>query len=63
MDIYMLSDGETVSFEEGNKTRIVVLEDVKGDTVVLDIGTSATEFDEFMPEAQKVLDTVKWGGS
>ncbi len=63
MDIYMLSDGETVSFEEGNKTRIVVLEDVKGDTVVLDIGTSATEFDEFMPEAQKVLATVKWGGS
>jgi hypothetical protein len=63
MDIYRLSDGETISFEEGNKTRIVVLEDVKGDTVVLDIGTSATEFDEFMPEAQKVLDTVKWGGS
>ncbi len=63
MDIYRLGDGETVSFEEGNKTRIVVLEDVKGDTVVLDIGTSTSEFDEFMSEAQKVVDSVKWTGS
>jgi hypothetical protein len=23
----------------------------------------ATDFDEFAPEAQKVIDTVKWGGS
>jgi hypothetical protein len=29
-----------------------------------DIGVSeASEFDEFMIEAKKVLDTVKWGGS
>jgi hypothetical protein len=64
MDIYRLNGEETVGFEDGNKTRIIVLEDVKGETVALDIGVSeASEFDEFMPEAQKVVDTVKWGGS
>jgi phosphosulfolactate synthase (CoM biosynthesis protein A) len=39
------------------------LEDVKGNTVVIDINTSPSEFDEFVSEAEKVLDTVKWGGS
>jgi hypothetical protein len=64
VDIYMLSGGEPVSFEDEVKTRIIVYEDVKGETVANDIGVSeASEFDEFMPEAKKVLDTVKWGGS
>ena len=64
MDIYRLNGEETVGFEDGNKTRIIVLENVKGGTVALDIGVSeASEFDEFMPEAQKVVDSVKWTGS
>jgi hypothetical protein len=36
---------------------------VKGETVEIDISTSASEFDEFLPEAQKVVDSVEWGGS
>jgi hypothetical protein len=64
MDIYMLGSGETVGFEDGNKTRIIVLEDVKGEMVAFDIGVSqSSEFDEFLPEAQKVVDSVEWGGS
>jgi hypothetical protein len=64
VDIYSLRGGEPVGFEDGVKTRIVVYEDVKGETVANDIGVSeASEFDEFMTEAKKVLDTVKWGGS
>ncbi len=64
MDVYSLSGGEPVGFEDGTKTRIIVLEHVKGETVANDIGVSeANEFDEFMPEAKKVLDTVKWGAS
>ena len=63
MDIYMLSSGETVGFEDGNKTRII-LEGVKGETVAIDIGVSKpSEFEEFLPEAQKVIDTVEWTGS
>jgi hypothetical protein len=63
MDMWMLSTGEALWFVEGIKTRLIILEDVKGNTVVIDINTSPGEFDEFMPEAQKVVDSVKWGGS
>jgi len=64
MDIYRLGNGEPLAQEDGDKVRIIVLEDVKGNMVSFDIGVSeASEFDEFMPEAQKVVDSVKWGGS
>ena len=43
--------------------RLIVLEDVKGETVTIGFVSPATEFDEFAPEAQKVIDTVEWGGS
>ena len=43
--------------------RLIVLEDVKGETVTIGFVSRATEFDEFAPEAQKVIDTVKWRGS
>jgi hypothetical protein len=36
---------------------------VEGETVTIGIGSKAREFDEFAPEAQKVLETVKWSGS
>jgi hypothetical protein len=39
------------------------LENVKGETVTIGLGSKAGGFDEFAPEAQKVLDTVKWGDS
>jgi hypothetical protein len=57
MDMWQLSTGEALWFVEEAKTRLIILEDVKGNTVVID--TSASEFDEFMPEAQKVADSVK----
>jgi hypothetical protein len=39
------------------------LEDVKGETVTIGFGSTAAEFDEFVPKAQEVLDSVKWRGS
>ena len=63
MDIWMLSNGEALWFKEPFKIRLVILEDVKGNTVVIDIQSPPTEVDEFVPEAQKVVDSVKWGGS
>jgi hypothetical protein len=63
MDMWQLSTGEALWFVEKNKTRLVILDDVQGNTVVIDINTSLSEFNEFMPEAQKVVDSVKWGGS
>jgi hypothetical protein len=51
------------SLNEGEKKRFIILEDVKGQPLCIVYGGSVTDFDEFAPEAQKVLDTVKWGGS
>jgi hypothetical protein len=61
--IFRLSSGSSVAYREADKSRLIVLEDVKGETVTLGFSSPATEFDEFAPEAQKVIDTVKWTGS
>jgi hypothetical protein len=57
------SVGEDWAVEEGNKDRLTVLEDVKGQTVVIDFGSPAAKFDEYWPEAEKVVESVKWEGS
>src|SRR5215210_7593374 len=64
LDIAPLSnDQEAAIFTEGNKRKVIVLEDVKGDTVMIWFAAPPEEFDEFAPEAQKVVDSVKWAGS
>jgi hypothetical protein len=64
VDIAPLSGGEQgVYFREANKRRVIILEDLKGETVTIDFAAPVVLFDEFAPEAQKVVDTVKWGGS
>jgi hypothetical protein len=55
--------GNQVVFFEGDKIHAIVLEDVKGETVYLDYGGLATAFDKVAPEAQKLVDSVKWSGS
>src|SRR5215217_3764005 len=64
LDIAPLSnDQEAAIFMEVNKRKVIVLEDVKGDTVMIWFAAPPDEFDEFAPEAQKVVDSVKWSGS
>ena len=64
VDIASLSSGQAgIAFLEPYKRRVIILEDVKGDRVYLDISSPIDAFDEYTPEAQKVLDTVKWDGS
>ena len=63
VDIFRLSSGPPIAFWEQEKIGLSILEDVKGHTVIIGFGSPATEFDEFAPEAQKVIDTVKWRGS
>jgi hypothetical protein len=58
--LFYLSTGDPISQVEGDKVRLVVLDDVKGETVTIGFVSPATEFDEFAPEAQKVIDTVEW---
>jgi hypothetical protein len=54
-----LSDGNSVEYPLGGKDRITIVE-VAGETVIIDIGPPADAFDEFLPKAQEVLDTVEW---
>jgi hypothetical protein len=61
VDTFKYSDGTGAGAGKGFKYRAIVLENVKGETVTIGLGSKAGEFDEFAPEAQKVLDTLKWG--
>ena len=64
VDIAPLSDDQAAAyFKEVSKRKVFVLEDVKGDTVMIWFAAPPEEFDEFAPEAQKVVDSVKWSGS
>src|SRR5215203_1807796 len=63
VDLVRLSTGEQLFGAEGYPVRVIVLEDVEGETVTIGIFSPASEFEEFVPEAQKVIDTVKWSGS
>jgi hypothetical protein len=65
LDIFYLSGGEQIGyFKEANRERrVFVLEDVKGETVVIWFAAPPDVFDKFAPKAQKVVESVKWGGS
>jgi hypothetical protein len=63
VDTFKYSDGSDAATAKGFKHRAIVLEGVQGETVTIGIGSKASEFEEFAPKAQKVLETVKWGGS
>jgi hypothetical protein len=57
------SDGDDWAIEEGNKNRLTILKDVKGEKVIIDFTSPAARFDESWPKAEKVLETVEWKGT
>jgi hypothetical protein len=63
VDTFKYSDGSDAASTKGFEYRAIILEDVKGETVTIGIGSKVGEFEEFLPEAQKVLETVEWGSS
>jgi hypothetical protein len=63
VDVFEQRFGHQVILFEGDKVHFIVLEDVKGETLTIDYGGLATDFDEVAPEAQKVVESVKWGDS
>jgi hypothetical protein len=48
---------------ERGKDSLIVLKGVQGETVVAIISAPADKFDEFLPDAQKVLRNVEWKGA
>ena len=63
VDLGSLSTGGPIFVVGGDKTRVIVLEDVEGETVTIGFVSRASEFGELASEAQKVLDSVEWRGS
>jgi hypothetical protein len=63
VDLFRLSTGAPILLVEGYKASFIVLEDIEGETVTIGFVSRASEFGEFAPEAQKVLDSVEWRGS
>jgi len=63
VDLFRLSTGAPILLVEGYKASAIVLEDIEGETVTIGFVSRASEFGEFAPEAQKVLDNVEWRGS
>jgi hypothetical protein len=67
--LFKFTDGTPGYAGKGYQIRTIILEGVKGKTVTISIignpttGDPTTEFEEFLPQAQKVLDSVKWRGS
>lgn len=62
VDTWKPSSGLPHYQREQAKVRVTVLEDVEGETVTIGFGSRTTDFDEYAPEAQKVIDTVERGG-
>jgi hypothetical protein len=58
--LWQLSDQSPVNLTQGAQRRVIVL-NVRGETVIISIlAPSADKFEEFLPKAQGVLDTVEW---
>jgi hypothetical protein len=49
--------------DEGFTSRTLVLDDVEGETVIIDVWSSFETFEEILPEAREVLETVEWEGA
>ena len=63
INLFRYADGTDGGAKKGSKYRAIVLEDVEGKTVTIGLGSPAPEFDDLLPEAEKVLESVEWGGS
>lgn len=47
-------------FPEGYTNQVIVL-DVGGEVVIISIESPAGKFEEFLPRAREVVDTIRWG--
>ena len=63
INLFRYTDGTEGGAGEGFKYRAIVLEDIEGKTVTIGLGSPTIEFDDLLPEAEKVLESVEWGSS
>lgn len=58
-----LGSGSVTHITEKSKDSFIILNDIEGETVIIIISAPADKFDEFLPNAQKVLRSVEWKGT
>jgi hypothetical protein len=63
VDLFKLSGDHTHVIFKGEKQRLIVLKDVRGEPVTIVFASKASKFHKFWPEAEKVVGSVKWEGS
>jgi hypothetical protein len=63
VDLFRSNGAGWIALKEGDKGHVIVLEDVNGETVTIGIASLASDFEQFAPKAQEVLESVKWTGS
>ena len=55
------ADNSGTALWAGDKGRLIVLDDVDGETVIIEIvGGPAEKFEGLLPKAQEVLNAVEW---
>lgn len=60
LPLFRFGDGSDTYLTARGQDRFIVLDDVKDDTVTIIISASAGKFEEFLPEAHGLLNTVEW---
>ena len=61
--LWPLLGGHPWCADEGFTTRTIILENIEGETVIIDVWSSSGTFEKVLPDAQKVLYTVEWEGA
>ncbi len=56
------SSGGTIVSRGATKDRFIIVDVSEGETVIIQVSAPTGAFDGFLPEAQKVLDSVEWNG-
>lgn len=60
VDLFEFGNGHIHVIFEGEKQRVTVLGDVRGEQVTIVFASMPTKFDKVWPEARKVIDSVRW---
>jgi hypothetical protein len=61
--LWPLLGGHHWCADKGDTTRTIVLEDIEGETVIVDVWAASGKFEKVLSEAKMVLDTVEWEGA
>ena len=61
--LWSLPGGHHWCADEGFTDRYIVLEDIEGETVLIDVWSGSETFEKVLPEAREVLSTVEWEGA